>query len=98
MGADQVSIHTGTVQAGPIPARRRGFRPRSSRGARLVSPILVVVVWQLTHAFKLVSEYKFPPPSLIASTAYDLIAHPTPAFGSLQASMLVSSERFALGF
>jgi len=98
IGADAPSVHTGTVQAGPIPVRRRGFRPRSSPAARLVSPIVVLIVWQLTHVFKLISESKLPPPSMVASTAYNLIVHPTPAFGSLQGAMLVSCERFALGF
>jgi len=98
MGADQASVYTGTVQAGPIPARRRGYRPRSTRGARLISPIIVLIAWQLTHVFKLVSETKLPPPSYLVTTAYNLIFHATPAFGSLQDALLQSLERFALGF
>jgi sulfonate transport system permease protein len=55
-------------------------------------------IWQLTHVFNVISEAKLPPPSLVATTAYDLVVHPTPAFGSLQAALLVSTERFAIGF
>lgn len=65
---------------------------------RWVSPLIVLVIWQLTHVFNLVAEYKFPPPTYVASTAYNLAVHPTPAFGSLQGALAVSSERFAVGF
>jgi sulfonate transport system permease protein len=65
---------------------------------RWVSPLIVLVVWQLTHVFKLISDTKLPPPSLVVTTAYNLVVHPTPAFGSLQGAMAVSLERFAIGF
>jgi sulfonate transport system permease protein len=63
-----------------------------------VSPLLLLVIWQLTHVFKLISAQKLPPPTLVASTAWNLIAHPTPAYGSLQGALAVSVERFAIGF
>jgi len=66
--------------------------------ARFVSPLVVLVVWQLTHVFKLISPAKMPPPSMVVSTGWNLIAHPIPAFGSLQGALLVSLERFAIGF
>lgn len=71
--------------------RRRGWH-------RWVSPLILLGIWQLTHVFNVISEAKLPPPSLVATTAYDLVVHPTPAFGSLQAALLVSTERFAIGF
>ena len=68
------------------------------RFARWVSPIVVLAIWQLTHVFKLISPTKLPPPSTVVNTGYNLIAHPIPAFGSLQGALLVSAERFAIGF
>jgi sulfonate transport system permease protein len=77
--------------------RRPGRRARL-RSWRWVSPLVLLGVWQLTHVFKLISPDKLPPPSMVATTAYNLIVHPIPAFGSLQHALLISSERFALGF
>ena len=63
-----------------------------------MSPLLLLLIWQLTHVFKLISAQKLPPPTLVASTGWNLIAHPTPAYGSLQGALAVSVERFAIGF
>jgi sulfonate transport system permease protein len=85
---------TKTLDAGSPRAsrlRRRGWR-------RGVSPLVVLALWQLTHVLNLISPNKLPPPSMVATTAYNLVVHPTPAFGSLQAALLVSLERFAIGF
>jgi sulfonate transport system permease protein len=81
----------GTIAARSPRGRRRGWY-------RWVSPLVLLAVWQLTHVFNLISDTKLPPPSLVATTAYNLVVHPTPAFGSLQTALLVSLERFALGF
>ncbi len=89
-GADE---HTAGRTAPP-----RGSRIRSRVPLRVISPLLLLVIWQLTHVFKLISEEKLPPPSMVVSTAGNLIFHPTPAFGSLQNAMAVSLERFAIGF
>jgi sulfonate transport system permease protein len=92
-----VTPATSTAAAGLVaPARRR--RRSLSRGRRLISPLVVLGIWQLTNAFKLISTEKLPPPSMVLSTASNLIFHPTPAFGSLQGAMAVSVQRFALGF
>jgi sulfonate transport system permease protein len=73
-------------------------RPRLRGWWRVITPVLLLVVWQLTHVFNLISPQKLPPPTTVVSTGWSLIAHPTPAFGSLQGALLVSCERFAIGF
>jgi sulfonate transport system permease protein len=78
-------------------AARPGRRVRS-RWARLVSPLIVLVMWQLTSTLSLISSQKLPPPSLVWSTALNLITTSSPAYGTLQGAMLVSLQRFALGF
>ena len=88
----------------PAPARRRlgagSPKSRTRRRAwyRWVSPLVLLIVWQLTHVFNVIGEDKLPPPSMVASTAYNLAVHPIPAFGSLQAALLASVERFGMGF
>jgi sulfonate transport system permease protein len=81
--------------SGPAASTRRRL---GLRGWRWVSPLVVLVIWQLTHVFNLISESKLPPPTLVVTTAYNLVEHPTPAFGSLQGALVVSLERFAIGF
>jgi sulfonate transport system permease protein len=76
----------------------RARRRRRIRWQRLVSPLALLGIWQLSHVFNLISPGHLPPPSLIATTAVNLITHPTPAYGSLQGALLVSLERFAIGF
>ena len=87
-----------TLGAGsPMPGRR-GLKGRRRPGYRWVSPLVVLVIWQLTHVFKLIDPNKLPPPSMVVTTAYNLAVHPIPAFGSLQAALLASVERFGMGF
>jgi sulfonate transport system permease protein len=77
----------------------RSSRLRSARGwQRLISPLLLLVVWQLTNTFALISAQKLPPPTKVWSTALNLITTNSPAYGTLQHAMLVSLERFAVGF
>jgi sulfonate transport system permease protein len=88
----------------PAPARRRlgagspKLKTRRRASYRWVSPLVLLIVWQLTHVFNVIGEDKLPPPSMVATTAYNLAVHPIPAFGSLQAALLASVERFAMGF
>ena len=89
----EVEIPTGKRRAANLPLRRPGRRFR-----RLISPLVVLILWQLTHTFKLISEMKLPPPSELASTGWNLIAHPIPAYGSLQGALVISTQRFAVGF
>ncbi len=95
--AQTITVDTGGHTAGrTVPVRRRRLHPHVP--LRAISPVSLRVVWQLTHIFKLVSAHKLPPPSMVVTTAYNLSVHPIPAFGSLQHSMLVSVERFGMGF
>jgi sulfonate transport system permease protein len=82
-----------TTTGAPQPRRRLRLG-----GWRWVSPLVLLGLWQLTHVFNLIDPNKLPPPSLVATTAYNLVVHPTPAFGSLQHALLISTERFAIGF
>jgi sulfonate transport system permease protein len=88
----------GTLDAGSSKPGRRGPKTRRRAWYRWVSPLVVLVIWQLTHVFKLIDPNKLPPPSMVVSTAYNLAVHPIPAFGSLQAALLASVERFGMGF
>ena len=81
-----------------VPLDRSPGRSKSRWWRRWVSPLVVLVIWQLTHVFNLVSSFKLPPPTLVATTAYNLTVHPIAAFGSLQSSLLVSLERWSMGF
>ncbi len=77
----------------------RTRRRRSSRGwARLISPVVVLVIWQLTHVFNLIAANKLPPPTQVVSEAWTLITTNSPAYGTLQGAMLISLGRFAIGF
>jgi sulfonate transport system permease protein len=86
---------TSRGQDGATPARRR----RANSGLlRLISPVAVLVCWQLESNLGLISAQKLPPPSEIWSTAVNLVTTNSPAYGTLQGAMLVSLERVAIGF
>jgi sulfonate transport system permease protein len=84
------------------PAAGTGSRPRrllrSKALRRLISPIVVLAIWQAVSSAGLISVSKLPPPSEVWSTAMSLITTTSPAYGSLQGNMLVSLERVAVGF
>jgi len=86
--------------AAPVRARAAGRRRllRPPRWQRIISPLLVLAVWQLVSAAGLVSPSKLPPPSTVARTAVNLVTTDSPAYGTLQQALLVSLERFAAGF
>src|ERR1035438_7965614 len=73
--------------AGTAGAPRRGA---ASRGPRrllrikaLVSPVIVLLGWQLVSSAGLVSPTRLPPPTQVWSTAVSLITTSSPAYGSL---------------
>jgi sulfonate transport system permease protein len=78
------------------PAARR--RPGRRAWYRLVSPLAVLVIWQLVSSSGLVSEQKLPSPSTVLHTAITLITTNSAAYGTLQGAMAVSLERVAIGF
>jgi sulfonate transport system permease protein len=82
--------------AAQVPAPKRRSIGKGLR--RLVSPVIVLVAWQLISQFGLVSKQKLPPPTEVWSTAVSLVTTSSSAYGTLQGAMLVSLERVAAGF
>jgi sulfonate transport system permease protein len=81
--------------AAPVrPARRRRYRG----WYRLISPVAVILLWQLLSSAGLIPAQKLPPPTTIWHTAVTLVTTNSPAYGTLQDAMLVSLERMAVGF
>jgi sulfonate transport system permease protein len=76
----------------------RPERPVWHAWARLVSPVAVVLLWQLVSSAGLVSAQKLPPPLTVWHTAVSLVTTDSPAYGTLQGAMLVSLQRMAIGF
>jgi sulfonate transport system permease protein len=94
----------GAVSVGASRARERaadgvGVRRRRLSGwQRLISPVALLVVWQLVSVAGLVSARKLPPPTQVVSTAATLITTNSAAYGTLQHALLASLERMLLGF
>ena len=80
------------------PPRARRFRGRYRGWYRLVSPVAVILLWQLASSAGLIPADKLPPPTTIWHTAVSLVTTDSPAYGTLQGAMLVSLERMAIGF
>jgi sulfonate transport system permease protein len=80
--------------------RGAGRRRRLRVGAwgRVVSPIVLIVIWQLTHVLNLVSDTKLPPPTEVVHEGYMLITTNSAAYGTLQHALLVSLGRMVIGF
>jgi sulfonate transport system permease protein len=85
--------------SGPVGAGRRVRSPRV-RGdwLRLISPVAAVGIWQLLSSTGVLPPTKLVSPVSIAHTAYTLIVSNSPTYGTLQASVLVSLERWGIGF
>jgi sulfonate transport system permease protein len=81
------------AEAGPV--RRRFLR--HSR-LRWLSPIVVVGLWQLLSSTGVLPASKLVSPATVAHTAYTLIVTNNPAYGTLQSSLLISAERWGIGF
>ncbi|MET8424453.1 ABC transporter permease [Nocardia sp. NPDC004860] len=79
------------VQARPIIGRPR--LPSVSVLARLVAPVLLVVVWQLASSTGVLPERLLASPVTVVRTAVDLIED-----GTLTKAVSVSLQRAALGF
>jgi sulfonate transport system permease protein len=77
----------------------RGSRGLAGRGwLRLVSPVVLIGIWQLLSATGVLPPSRLASPVSIAHTAYNLVVVNSPAYGTLQGSLLVSSERWGIGF
>jgi sulfonate transport system permease protein len=94
----------GAVPVGASRAREHGAdgigvrRRRLSGWQRLISPVALLVVWQLVSVAGLISPRKLPPPTQVVSTAATLITSNSAAYGTLQSALLASLERMLLGF
>ena len=96
-----VQSQPGTSGSGPGRTSRSGPARRAvtRRGLlRLISPVVLLLLWQGESALGIVSTQKLPPPSEVWSTAVSLITTNSPAYGTLQGAMLVSLQRMAIGF
>src|SRR5580658_6387621 len=84
--------------SGPAAARPPARRRRRGRWYRLVSPVAVVALWQAASSTGILPAAKLASPASIAHTAYTLVVTNSPTYGTLQESLLVSCERWAVGF
>jgi sulfonate transport system permease protein len=73
--------------------RRKGTSP----WLRFISPLAVLILWQVASGTGLISKSKLPPPSALWSTAVSLVTTNSPTYGTLQGAMAVSLERVAIG-
>jgi sulfonate transport system permease protein len=64
---------------------------------RLISLLALVGVWQLLSTTGVLPATRLASPATIAHTAYTLVTTDSPTYGTLQASLLVSAERWAIG-
>jgi sulfonate transport system permease protein len=93
-GAPRAAPGAAALTAGGPGRRRR----RRSSWPRLISPLAILVIWQLVSSSGLISEQKLPPPTAVWRTALTLVTTNSPAYGTLQGAMLVSLQRVAIGF
>jgi hypothetical protein len=98
IGASSVAARSTPIGPPGRPASRlrRWLTGKGTR--RLISPIVVLLLWQLAASSGAISAQKLPPPTEVWSTAMSLITASSPAYGTLQDNMLVSLERVAAGF
>jgi sulfonate transport system permease protein len=97
-GRDEAAVLVSAAVDGPFGAAPPKARRRRRGWYRLISPVAVVVMWQLVSSAGLIPKDKLPPPSMIWHTAVSLVTTTSPAYGTLQGAMLVSLQRMAIGF
>jgi len=73
-------------------------RVRAAGWRRVLSPLALLAIWQLTNVLHLISASKLPPPTTVVHTAYDLVTQNSAAYGTLQSALGVSGQRWAIGF
>ncbi len=78
--------------------RRPSGRFFRSGWTRLISPVLVIGLWQLLSSTGVLPASKLVSPATIARTAYNLVVTNSPTYGTLQGSLLISAERWGIGF
>jgi sulfonate transport system permease protein len=92
------SAPVASARPGPAKAGSARRRYRNHWWYRLISPIALVLIWQLVSSAGVVSAQKLPPPTTVWRTAVNLVTQNSPAYGTLQGAMLVSLQRMAIGF
>ncbi len=78
-------------------ARPPARRSRHRSWYRLISPVVLVGLWQAASSTGILPASKLASPASIGHTAYNLIVTNSPTYGTLQESLLVSCERWAVG-
>jgi sulfonate transport system permease protein len=107
--ADQPDTPTVVAASGrgvivePTPVSYQGNAARRARRSRhgwlrLISPVVVVGLWQLLSNTGVLSPKKLASPVSIVHTAYTLVVTNSPTYGTLPGSLLVSAERWGTGF
>src|SRR6202167_532638 len=99
LAGDQAGLPAAGLSGG-LPAGRSSPAGRrvSVRGwYRLISPVAAVGLWQAASSAGILPASKLASPASIAHTAYTLVVTNSPAYGTLQESLLVSCERWAVG-
>jgi sulfonate transport system permease protein len=87
------SVRTGREAAVPVArAQRRRFRP-PAWALRSLSPLALLLVWQVGSGAGLITERVLPAPSLIVAAARE-----TWRDGSLVDALQISAQRVAIGF
>jgi len=96
----QVLSRSATRDA-PAAANRVGGRAARflpGRGwLRLISLLALVGLWQLLSMTGVLPTARLGSPVTMAHTAYTLVTTDSPTYGTLQASLLVSAERWGIG-
>ncbi len=77
---------------------RRGPVGRARGWQRAISLVVAIGLWQVASSSGLLPASKLASPASIGHTAYELVVHNSPAYGTLQGSLLASLERWAIGF
>ena len=98
MPASAAQAASVTTAGQPLGRRGNTGGRRGTAVLRLISPVVVLVVWQLVSHFGLVSTTTLPAPTQVWSTAVSLVTHNSAAYGTLQGNLLVSLQRVAIGF
>jgi len=98
MPASAAQAASVTTAGQPLGRRGNTGGRRGTAVLRLISPVAVIVVWQLVSHFGLVSTTTLPAPTQVWSTAVSLVTHNSAAYGTLQGNLLVSLQRVAIGF
>ena len=106
-GSESPPVSAAGSVPGVAPVATRGARPAGRRAAgsrspdlgwlRLLSLVAAVGLWQVASNTGILPASKLASPASIAHTAYYLVVTDSPTYGTLQASLLASCERWLIG-